>query len=135
PEGGYHALPERLSGRGVLFVGDTAGFVDVPSLKGIHYAMESGILAARTAYAALKRGDVGPAALGSYDEMVHESYIASDMYRTRNMRLAFKGGLYAGGVKAGLMTISGGRFPGGKVDMQEDAATPRRVSAERGFTP
>jgi electron-transferring-flavoprotein dehydrogenase len=135
PEGGYHALPERLSGDGVLFVGDTVGFVDVPSLKGIHYAMESGILAARAAYAALKRGDVGAAGLGSYDEMVHESYIAADMYRTRNMRLAFKGGLYAGGIKAGLMTLSGGRFPGGKIDMPEDAATPRRVSAEHGFTP
>jgi electron-transferring-flavoprotein dehydrogenase len=135
PEGGYHALPERLSGDGVLFVGDTAGLVDVPSLKGIHYAMESGILAARTAYASLKRGDVGAAALGSYDEMLHESYIAADMHRTRNMRLAFKGGLYAGGIKAGLMTISGGRFPGGKIDMPEDAATPRRVSAGTGFTP
>jgi electron-transferring-flavoprotein dehydrogenase len=135
PEGGYHALPERLSGDGVLFVGDTAGLVDVPSLKGIHYAMESGILAARSAYAALKRGDVGAAALGSYDEMVHESYIAADMYRTRNMRLVFKGGLYAGGVKAGLMTLSGGRFPGGKIDMPEDAATPRRVSAGQAFVP
>ena len=135
PEGGYHALPQRLSGDGILFVGDTVGFVDVPSLKGIHYAMESGILAARAAYAALKRGDVGAAALGSYDEMVHESYIAADMYRTRNMRLAFKGGLYVGGIKAGLMTISGGRFPGGKIDMPEDAATPRRVSAGRAFTP
>jgi electron-transferring-flavoprotein dehydrogenase len=135
PEGGYHALPQRLSGDGILFVGDTVGFVDVPSLKGIHYAMESGILAARAAYAALKRGDVGAAALGRYDESVHESYIAADMYRTRNMRLAFKGGLYAGGAKAGLMTISGGRFPGGKIDMPEDAATPRRLSAGRGFTP
>jgi electron-transferring-flavoprotein dehydrogenase len=135
PEGGYHALPGRLSGAGVLFVGDTAGFVDVPSLKGIHYAMESGILAARAAYAALKSGDVCAAALGSYDEMVHESYIAADMYRTRNMRLAFKGGLYAGGVKAGLMTITGGRFPGRKINMPEDVATPRRVSVGRGFTP
>jgi electron-transferring-flavoprotein dehydrogenase len=133
PEGGYHALPQRLRGDGVLFVGDTVGFVDVPSLKGIHYAMESGILAARAAYAALKRGDVGAAALGSYDEMVHQSYIAADMYRTRNMRLAFKGGLYAGGIKAGLMTISGGRFPGGKIDMPEDAAAPRRVSVPQAF--
>jgi electron-transferring-flavoprotein dehydrogenase len=135
PEGGYHALPERLSGDGVLFVGDTVGFVDVPSLKGIHYAMQSGIFAARATYAALKRGDVGAATLGSYDRMVKESYIAADMYRTRNMRLAFKGGLYAGGIKAGLMTISGGRFPGGKIDMPEDAATPKRVSAERAFIP
>ena len=58
PEGGYHALPERRSGDGVLFVGDTVGFVDVPSLKGIHYAMQSGMYAARAAFAALKAGDV-----------------------------------------------------------------------------
>lgn len=135
PEGGYYALPERLSGDGVLFVGDTAGLVDVPSLKGIHYAMQSGIFAARAAYAALKRGDVGATALGSYDRMVSESYIAADMYRTRNMRLAFKDGLYAGGVKAGLMTITRGRIPGGKIDMPEDAATPRRVSGEPAFVP
>jgi electron-transferring-flavoprotein dehydrogenase len=135
PEGGYHALPERLSGDGVLFVGDTVGLVDVPSLKGIHYAMQSGIFAARAAYAALKRGDVAAAALGSYDRMVSDSYIAGDMYRTRNMRLAFKDGLYAGGIKAGLMTISGGRLPGGKIDMPEDAATARRVSIAPGFTP
>ncbi|HEX3234235.1 MAG TPA: electron-transfer flavoprotein:ubiquinone oxidoreductase [Gemmatimonadales bacterium] len=135
PEGGYHALPERLSGDGVLFVGDTAGLVDVPSLKGIHYAMQSGIFAARAVYAALKRGDVGRGALASYDRMVRESYIAGDLYRTRNMRLAFKDGLYAGGIKAGLMTVTGGRFPGGKIDMPEDAAIPRRVSAERAFVP
>ncbi len=45
PEGGYYALAERRSGNGVLIVGDAAGFVDVPSLKGIHYAMQSGIYA------------------------------------------------------------------------------------------
>ena len=135
PEGGYFALPERRSGDGLLLVGDTAGFVDVPSLKGIHYAMQSGIYAARAAWAALKAGDVGAGALASYDRMVNESYIVSDMHRTRNMRLAFKDGLYVGGVKAGLMTITGGRFPGGRIHMAEDAATPRTPSAPRDFTP
>ena len=51
------------------------------------------------------------------------------------MRLAFKDGLYLGGVKAGLMTLTGGRLPGGKVDMPEDAAAPRRVAAPQPFTP
>ena len=54
PEGGYHAIPERLSGDGLVMIGDTAGFVDVPSLKGIHYAMESGMLAAAAIAAALQ---------------------------------------------------------------------------------
>jgi electron-transferring-flavoprotein dehydrogenase len=135
PEGGYYALPTRRSGDGVLFAGDTVGFVDVPSLKGIHYAMQSGMYAARAAFAALKRGDVSAAVLSSYDRMIDESYIVADMRRTRNMRLAFKDGLYVGGVKAGLMTVTGGRFPGGRITMPEDARTPRTTAAPPPFTP
>jgi electron-transferring-flavoprotein dehydrogenase len=135
PEGGYYALAERRSGDGILIAGDAAGFVDVPSLKGIHYAMQSGIFAARAAFAAVSAKDTSAAALSPYDRMVEESYIACDLYRTRNMRLAFRDGLYLGGVKAGLMTLTGGRFPGGKIDMEEDAATPRRVTAAEPFSP
>jgi electron-transferring-flavoprotein dehydrogenase len=135
PEGGHHALPSRRSGDGVLFAGDTAGFVDVPSLKGIHYAMQSGMYAARAAFAALKGGDVSAAALAAYDRMVDESYIVADMRRTRNMRLAFKDGLYVGGLKAGLMTVTGGRFPGGRIVMADDARTPRVSSPAPPFTP
>ncbi len=135
PEGGYHALPARRSGDGVLLVGDAVGFVDVPSLKGIHYAVQSGIYAARAAFAALEAGDTSAQGLASYDRMVDESYIVSDMYRTRNMRLAFKDGLYVGGLKAGLMTISGGRLFGGRVEVPEDAAAPRRVAETAPFVP
>ena len=135
PEGGYHALPARRSGDGVLLVGDAVGFVDVPSLKGIHYAMQSGVYAARAAFAALKAGDTSARGLASYDRMVDESYIVSDMYRTRNMRLAFKDGLYVGGLKAGLMTISGGRLFGARVEVPEDAAAPRRVAETEPFVP
>ena len=135
PEGGYHALLERRSGDGILLVGDAVGLVDVPSLKGIHYAMQSGIYAARAAFAGLKQGDLSAARLSAYDRLVDESYIVADMYRTRNMRLAFKDGLYVGGFKAGLMTISGGRLFGGRTEMPEDAATPRRVTEAEPFTP
>jgi electron-transferring-flavoprotein dehydrogenase len=135
PEGGYHALAERRSGDGVLLVGDAVGLVDVPSLKGIHYAMQSGIYAARAAFAALRAGEPSAAGLSAYDRMLDESYIVADMYRTRNMRLAFKDGLYVGGFKAGLMTISGGRLFGGRMEMPEDAATPRRVAEAEPFTP
>jgi electron-transferring-flavoprotein dehydrogenase len=135
PEGGYHALPERRSGDGVLLVGDAVGFVDVPSLKGIHYAMHSGIYAARAAYAALKAGDVSRGRLAEYDRLVDDSYIVADMYRTRNMRLAFKDGLYVGGFKAGLMTISGGRLFGGRMEMPDDALAPRRGAEAEAFVP
>jgi len=135
PEGGFYSLPERRYGDGIVIIGDAAGFVDVPSLKGIHYAMQSGIYAARTIYAALKEGTPSSASLASYDQSVDQSYIASDLYRTRNMRLAFKDGFFIGGAKASLMTLSGGRFPGGKIAMEEDASTPRVVSPERPFVP
>ena len=121
PEGGWYALPDRRSGAGLLMVGDTAGFVDVPSLKGIHYAMLSGILAARTIFDALRRGDASAAALSGYDRAVNESVIARDLHRTRNMRLAFKDGFWAGAMKAGLMTVTGGRVPGAMIAMHEDA--------------
>ena len=73
PEGGYYALPERFHGDGLLMTGDTAGFVDVPSLKGVHYAMMSGILAARTIFKALKADDTSSNALSAFDDAVKES--------------------------------------------------------------
>jgi len=135
PEGGFHALPARRHGDGLLLVGDAAGFVDVPSLKGIHYAIQSGIYAARTIFEALKAGDVSASRLSAYDRRVDASYIAQDLYRTRNMRLAFKDGFVAGGMKAGLMTLTGGRFPGGRIAMPPDAAVPRVTGAAEPLVP
>jgi electron-transferring-flavoprotein dehydrogenase len=135
PEGGYYALPERQYGDGVLIAGDAAGFVDVPSLKGIHYAMQSGIYAARAAFAALKSSNTSAAGLADYDRMVRESYITTDLHRTRNMRLAFKDGFVMGAAKAGLMTLTGGLFPGGMIRMHADADAPRSPGSERPFVP
>ena len=137
PEGGFHALADRRHGAGCLVVGDAAGYVDVPSLKGIHYAVQSGILAARSIFRALKADDVSEAGLASYTAAVDESFIAKDMYKTRNMRLAFKSGFYAGGMKAGIMTLTGGRFPGGRIPVEEDAAEPRVLgpSPSQPFVP
>jgi len=125
PEGGFYSLPERRSGDGVVLLGDAAGFVDVPSLKGIHYAMQSGISAGRAIFQNLKRG----AALAEYDRLVNASYVARDLYRTRNMRLAFRDGFILGGIQAALMTLTGGRFPNGKYRMHADAEVARRLSA------
>jgi electron-transferring-flavoprotein dehydrogenase len=127
PEGGFYALPERRAGEGVVLLGDAAGFVDVPSLKGIHYAMQSGIHAARAIY---------KDALGEYDAAVNGSYVVSDMRRTRNMRLAFKHGFVLGGIQAALMTLTRGAFPGWRYHMSADAAVPRRTPhAARPFVP
>lgn len=133
PEGGYYALPDRMSGDGIVLLGDAAGFVDVPSLKGIHYAMKSGMLAARAIFDALKKGDVSAASLSAYDRAVHDSYIAKDMFKTRNMRLAFKSGFYTGGMKAFTMQLTGGSFPGGQIEVDEDNREPRQAAAAAEF--
>ncbi len=130
PEGGYYSVAERRHGDGIVIVGDAAGYVDVPSLKGIHYAVHSGILAARTIFRALKDDDTSEAGLRPYTEAVDRSYIMADLKRTRNMRLAFKGGFYSGGVKAGLMTISGGALFGGHISAEEDAAEPKHLTGD-----
>lgn len=127
PEGGYYAVPARRHGNGICIVGDSAGYVDVPSLKGIHYAMHSGMLAARTIFRALEADDTSEAGLAGYTRAVDESYIMRDLKRTRNIRLAFKSGFYSGGFKAGLMTLTGGAFPGGKIGVEEDAAERRSL--------
>lgn len=135
PEGGFYALPDRRVSDGLILAGDTAGFVDVPSLKGIHYAMQSGMFAARTIFEALRSGDTTAAALAGYDRRLEESYVLDDMKRTRNMRLAFKDGFIIGAIKAGLMTVTGGRFPGGRIAMPADAAVPKAVGPAAAFTP
>jgi electron-transferring-flavoprotein dehydrogenase len=135
PEGGYHSIPARRSGDGVVILGDAAGFVDVPSLKGIHYAIQSGIFAARAIFQGLTGDGADAGRLAEYDRLVNNSYIMHDLHRTRNMRLAFKSGLYVGGLKAGLMTLTGGRFPGGRIPIEPDAQTARRVSAPGPFVP
>ena len=136
PEGGYYSLPERrLRGR------HSDGRVMPPASWTCRRSRASttpcspGSTPPGPRSAALKAGDASAPALASYDRMVNESYIASDLYRTRNMRLAFKDGFFVGGAKAGLMTVTGGRFPGGKIDMPEDASAPRAVTPERPFTP
>ena len=122
PEGGYYALRSRRSGDGLVIIGDAAGYVEVASLKGIHYAMQSGMYAARAIFDALKSGDTSAVSLGAYDRAVDTSYIASDLRKRRNMRLAFQGSnLYIGGIKAGMMTLTKGAFPGRKIESPRDA--------------
>jgi electron-transferring-flavoprotein dehydrogenase len=135
PEGGYYALPERMSGDGLLLVGDAAGFVDVPSLKGIHYAMKSGMLAARAIYEALKKDDTSRTTLASYDDSIRKSFIHEDLYRTRNMRLAFKSGFYPGGIKAALMTLSRGALFGSRIPVEEDAREPKTLTPPKEAKP
>ncbi|HJV30508.1 MAG TPA: electron-transfer flavoprotein:ubiquinone oxidoreductase [Gaiellaceae bacterium] len=113
PEGGFLALPKQLHAPGLLLCGDGVGMVNVPALKGIHYAIESGRLAAETAFEALQRGRTAatPGALESYDRAVRDSYIWRDLEQVRNMRPAFSRGFWVGGALAGMMTATRGKLP------------------------
>ena len=121
PEGGFVALPKKLHAPGLLMCGDGVGLVNVPALKGIHYAIESGRLAAEAAWRTLERGASRRDALASYDESVRESFIWSDLKEVRNMRQAFGRGFYVGGALASAMTVTKGKFPPGDRATERDA--------------
>jgi electron-transferring-flavoprotein dehydrogenase len=137
PEGGFQALPDRFSFPGGMVVGDSAGFVNVPALKGVHYAMKSGIMAAEAAVDAVGPGSTAwaPGALEAYDDSVRGSYVWSDLHRVRNMRPAFKHGFYRGALLAGLSLNTLGKLPPGTMEFERDAAVPVAPAGRAGSYP
>jgi electron-transferring-flavoprotein dehydrogenase len=123
PEGGFAALPRRLHAPGLLLAGDGVGLVNVPALKGIHYALESGRLAAEAAFASLQRGQTpaSPGALDGYDAAIRDSFIWRDLRAVRNMRQAFGRGFWLGGAIASAATVTRGAFPPGLTRTERDA--------------
>ena len=124
PSGGFHSLPRKLHAPGLLLCGDGAGMVNIPRLKGVHYAIESGRLAAEAAFRALQRGETPATALSSYDDAVRESFIWDDLREVRNMRQVFGRGFFVGGALASAMTVSKGRIELGKLRAEPDAEQP-----------
>ncbi|MFL5874858.1 MAG: 4Fe-4S dicluster domain-containing protein, partial [Solirubrobacteraceae bacterium] len=123
PEGGFLSLPRRLHAPGLVITGDSAGLVNVPALKGIHYAMESGRLAAEAVFETLRPGATAwrPGALAGYDRALQDSFVWTDLQRVRNMRQAFGRGFWMGGALAGMMTASRGMVPPGNARTEPDA--------------
>jgi electron-transferring-flavoprotein dehydrogenase len=108
PGGGYFAMP-RLFGDGFVLVGDTAGFVNMSRLKGIHLAIKSGLLAAEAIAGALARSDTSAAALSDYARRFEASWARDELWRVRNFRQTFQSGFFAGLADAGLQLVTGGR--------------------------
>ena len=92
-EGGYQSLP-KLTFPGGLLIGDTAGFLNVPKIKGTHMAMQSAILAADGVLAAL--ADESSREAVAYPAALKQSWLHDELYRVRNIRPAFKWGLLGG---------------------------------------
>jgi electron-transferring-flavoprotein dehydrogenase len=109
PEGGWNTQP-LVYFNGGMIVGDAANFVNSLRLKGIHLAMRSGMLAAETAFAAVRAGDYSSSKLRRYKQLVDQSAIKAELYPVRNVHQAFSRGLYTGTLFAGLAMLTGGRL-------------------------
>lgn len=101
-EGGWQSLP-RLEIPGMLIVGDAGGILNVPKIKGIHMAINSGMLAAE--HYAEKKTPAG------YDTRLRASPIGRELYRVRNIRPGFRKGLWRGIANAALETLLAGHTP------------------------
>lgn len=112
-EGGFQSIPKVAFPGGAL-IGDSAGFVNVPKVKGTHNAMKSGILAAQAAWRALEREDPGTVFLYDYEDSLRKSSIWKELKEVRNLRPSFHGplGLFGGLAYSGLDTfLFKGRVP------------------------
>ena len=106
-EGGFQSLP-KLTFPGGLLIGDTAGFLNVPKIKGTHTAMKSGMLAAE----AIAEGaiDFG-SEIAAYPEKLKNSWVWSELKKVRNIRPGFHWGMWIGLINAGLETVLCGLTP------------------------
>ena len=108
PYGGWWAIPP-VAGDGWMILGDSAGFLNSARLKGIHLAIKSGMLAAETAFEALKEDDCSAASLGRFQQKVESSWIKSELWKVRNFHQGFEHGFWRGLVHAGIQQFTGGR--------------------------
>lgn len=122
PAGGYWAMP-KLTAPGAVIVGDAGGLVNLAALKGVHYAIQTGIYAAEAIYAQL----TGRGSLEDYEQRVEESYVGSELFEVRNTRQPFSKGIIKGGPLVNLMIATKGRFPGGRWELHRNDAQPMFV--------
>ena len=101
-EGGFQSIPKLVFPGGAL-IGDTAGFLNVPKIKGTHTAMKSGMVAAEAAFDALKDGAEAPE-LTAYPERLKRSWLWDELRGVRNIRPAFHWGLWPGVAYSALDT-------------------------------
>jgi electron-transferring-flavoprotein dehydrogenase len=101
-EGGYQALP-KTEMPGALLIGDAAGLLNVPKVKGTHQAMRSGMMAAEHL--------VETSGVQGYDARLRSSAVFKELRKVRNIRPAFYKGLWRGLISAALETITLGKLP------------------------
>ncbi len=122
--GGFYALPNRFHVPGAVLCGEAAGFVNMAALKGVHYAIQSGMLAAEAIYESLKtETETQTTGLWGYSEKIQNSFIWKDLWKVRNIRPAFQRSFFYGGYVTAMVTATGGRVPK-HVHHDSDAQAP-----------
>ena len=109
-EGGLQSIP-KLTFPGGAIIGCSAGFLNVPKIKGTHGAMKSGMLAADAVFDALKAGAEGGDEVTAYPEAFRQSWLHQELKAVRNVRPAFRWGRWAGMAYSGVEMYLGGRLP------------------------
>ncbi|MCP4806139.1 MAG: electron transfer flavoprotein-ubiquinone oxidoreductase [Proteobacteria bacterium] len=105
--GGWGCMP-KLYAPGAMIVGDSASFLNAARIKGIHLAMKSGMLAAETAFEAMKSGDNSETAMAKFKEAIDASWVREEMEPTKNFHAGFaNNGMVGGTIKFGLSKIFG----------------------------
>ena len=104
----------------------------MPALKGVHLAVTSGMLAAKTASIALLKEDFSENTLKEYETFVDNSLIYKEMYPVRNFRQGFSGGLICGGIHFGTQLITGGAGFVGKLKSHPDNETTKTLANFKG---
>ena len=127
PEGGYYAIP-KLVVDNALIVGDSAGLVAMPALKGIHLAIRSGMLAAQTTAEALSNNDTSEKSLNKYETLLYKSAIKKELYAVRNFRQGFAKGLIIGGLHFGTQLLTGGAGFFGRLKSHADYQTTLKLN-------
>lgn len=108
-EGGFQSIP-KLTFPGGALIGDSAGFLNTPKIKGTHTSMKSGMLAAEATYAHLTSESDGE--MTSYTQALKDSWLWDELHRARNIRPAFRKGFWFGMANAAFDTwILRGKAP------------------------
>jgi electron-transferring-flavoprotein dehydrogenase len=131
PVGGFFAVPKLVFPGGML-VGDSASLFISMKLKGIHAAMKSGMVAAETIFEALLKEDFSEDQLSKYRTALSQSYIGSELLKSRNFHQGFEKGLYAGLMLGGLYWLLGGRILKARVETTPDFTHLKSVKAVYG---
>lgn len=126
-EGGYQSLPTTEM-PGALLIGDAAGLLNVPKIKGTHQAMRSGLLAAEHLHA---QGDTRSSQ--GFDSVLRGSAIVSELKKVRNIRPGFNRGLWFGLANAAWETVTAGLSPWTLGNHADHSALKQNLSVQRDW--